>query len=292
ADGLRVLLFTNIIENQPETFLIDRRNDYYSVNFFLPSPEDIENKFLDNTLLDAEIVIDVEEDNKHTLRLLLFDCIIYESNNLSGKPYTSRLGRLTNFVIGPFKKKLEKDKDYARKLPFQMDLKKLHLSYGLAMVFEEIPKLKHKSDGIIFTSSVGPYVGGTCDKILKWKPSDENTVDFKVEIKGDPNNNPTYNILIWIGGRQHQFFQRLTVDKETQTLFLRKNPHNRVIECRYDPCWEGSWRFVRFRDDKDKANHISVYEKIMTSINDNIEKSDLLNHADIIKAKWKVRNKK
>lgn len=39
---------------------------------------------------------------------------------------------------------------------FSMGLKKLELSYGLAKLFEDMEKLQHKSDGIIFTSSIAP----------------------------------------------------------------------------------------------------------------------------------------
>ena len=27
-----------------------------------------------------------------------------------------------------------------------------------------------------------PYVGGRCNDILKWKPADQNSVDFKLKI--------------------------------------------------------------------------------------------------------------
>jgi mRNA guanylyltransferase len=47
-----------------------------------------------------------------------------------------------------------------------MDLKKLELSYGMEKVFEDMARLKHKSDGIIFTASEAPYTFGTCEKML------------------------------------------------------------------------------------------------------------------------------
>jgi mRNA guanylyltransferase len=43
------------------------------------------------------------------------------------------------------------------------------------------------------------------------------------------------------------------------------------VECRYDPDWAGNWRFMRFRDDKNTANHRSTYDKIMESIRDNVD---------------------
>ncbi len=46
-------------------------------------------------------------------------------------------------------------------------------------IFEKIiPKLQHFNDGLIFTKNLIPYFPGTCEEILKWKPSHLNTVDF------------------------------------------------------------------------------------------------------------------
>jgi len=49
----------------------------------------------------------------------------------------------------------------------RVDLKKLHLSYCMNDVFEEQKKLKHKSDGLIFTSESSPYISGNCNKMYK-----------------------------------------------------------------------------------------------------------------------------
>lgn len=61
---------------------------------------------------------------------------------------------------------------------------------------------------------------------------------------------------------------------------------------RYDPLWPECWRFMRFRTDKENANHQNTYNSIMKSISDNVEKSDLLSHMDKIRTRWKEREKK
>lgn len=45
----------------------------------------------------------------------------------------------------------------------------------------------------------------------------------------------------------------------------------RIAEVHWDLTRE-SWRFLRFRDDKPHANHRSVVDKIMQSIEDGVEK--------------------
>jgi hypothetical protein len=48
---------------------------------------------------------------------------------------------------------------------YSIELKKMERSYGLHLVFDQIPKLKHKSDGIVWTPVKCPYVSGTCEKL-------------------------------------------------------------------------------------------------------------------------------
>jgi hypothetical protein len=38
-------------------------------------------------------------------------------------------------------------------------------SYGLALVFDQMTRLKHASDGVIFTPVKLPYTTGTCEKL-------------------------------------------------------------------------------------------------------------------------------
>jgi len=39
-------------------------------------------------------------------------------------------------------------------------------------------KLMHENDGLIFTVDECPYYPGTCEQIWKWKPVDQNSIDF------------------------------------------------------------------------------------------------------------------
>lgn len=36
--------------------------------------------------------------------------------------------------------------------------------------------------GLMMCFLFKPYVGGRCNDILKWKPADQNSVDFKLKI--------------------------------------------------------------------------------------------------------------
>lgn len=55
-----------------------------------------------------------------------------------------------------------------------------------------IPNLQHENDGLIFTMNACPYYPGTCQEIMKWKPTELNTVDF--ELKPLPSSVNCKNI--------------------------------------------------------------------------------------------------
>ena len=50
---------------------------------------------------------------------------------------------------------------------------------------------------------------------------------------------------------------------------------NSIVECSWDG-EEGVWRFMRVRTDKQRPNAKHVYEKVMSSIEDNIEEDDII----------------
>lgn len=40
-------------------------------------------------------------------------------------------------------------------------------------------KLGHKTDGLIFNRNDEEYISGTCEYLLKWKPPELNSIDFR-----------------------------------------------------------------------------------------------------------------
>ena len=51
------------------------------------------------------------------------------------------------------------------------------------------------------------------------------------------------------------------------------------------------WSFLRFRDDKKEANHISTVESVMESILDKGSEEDLIEASKIIRDEWKKRER-
>ncbi|KAJ3017569.1 Dcp1p-Dcp2p decapping enzyme complex alpha subunit [Thoreauomyces humboldtii] len=288
ADGIRCLMFTTTDhQGRGETFLIDRHNDYYQLDFGLPIDGRSRHWHFD-TLVDGELVLDTFEDGRQQLWFLLFDCMAVDGKALVDRPYHKRLGHLREFILKPYLYLSKADPAYAHRQPFRMDLKALQLAYALKEVFDAMPTLKHKSDGIIFTSKDAKYGLGTCHKMLKWKPADENTVDFKIRVMGDYER-PTFVLQLWHGRDEYSDHGILKLTPEEAEVWNHNPPDGRIVECRFDPLLESEWRFHRFRDDKAHANHVNTYEKIMVSIKDGVGKAELFATAPEIRARWKER---
>jgi len=273
-----------------EAFLIDRKNKYkYVKNLWFPLPsKDEKNKkfthFHNDTIIDGELVLDELEDGKTKLRFLIFDLVVYEGDYLAGREYSKRLGYLQEYILNPYKEYLRYNPEYAKHVIFSVELKKLHLSYRMSDVFEEQKLLKHKSDGLIFTSQSSPYISGNCNKMLKWKPIRENSVDFKVHYLKSENR---FTLNIWKGEDEHCYFADLTLDDPKMEKEWEENPpEGKIIECYFE---DNRWHFMRIRNDKENGNHESIVKKIMKSIEDNVEKEELLEHTQTIRNNWKLR---
>lgn len=93
SDGVRVLVFVHRVENESEVYLIDRNDHYRLVSgFYFPHHTDIR-RAIGDTILDGELVIDVDpRTHVETLRLLLFDCLVHDQINIMTKPLSSRYG--------------------------------------------------------------------------------------------------------------------------------------------------------------------------------------------------------
>jgi mRNA guanylyltransferase len=191
-------------------------------------------------------------------------------------------------------------------------MKKMEFPYGMEMMFKDrIPNLPHGNDGLIFTCKDTPYVAGTDQHILKWKPPQENTIDFRLLLGNFPmledddgqfedyDAKPEMELHVNHGGsRGYAFYANLSVTEAEWSALKRLNQplDGRILECYRDPL-KGVWRpkldegTPRFRDDKTDANHVSVVESVLESIQDAVTEDDLIGAAQGIRSAFKARQK-
>ncbi|KAL1305866.1 hypothetical protein AAFC00_004016 [Neodothiora populina] len=316
TDGIRCLLFlTFYIEegNKVEAkILIDRKNDYYNIDnmhFHLPLPDAPDASFHTETLLDGELVLDKLPNGDERKTYLVFDCLALENKSLLQRTLDKRLAYFMESVLKPYQSLLERYPEEVPEQPFLVMPKKMEKAYGIEMMFKDVlPKLPHGNDGLIFTCRTSPYVTGTDQHIIKWKPPHENTIDFRLQLGDFPmveeggerfqdfDACPSFELLVYHGNNRNEYFAPLYLtESEWESMKgMGQMLDGRIIECAKDD--KGRWRMKReadgtprFRDDKTEANHIKTVESVLESIEDAVTETDLLNNVKPIYIQWKRR---
>ncbi|KAG5735708.1 mRNA-capping enzyme subunit alpha [Termitomyces sp. T112] len=308
SDGVRVLFLinTNLVSGDQSLYLIDRHNTYHTVSgIFFPHHENPMMPLRD-TLIDGELVIDVNPRTKEqTLRFLAFDCLVVDEANVMSRPLDKRYGRLQEWFYKPYAKMLEDHPHMVKSQPFDIKVKEINFSYHVDKVFAvDIPALQHGNDGLIYTCVNTPYTPGTDPNIMKWKPPSENSIDFKLELRFPPLRNqpekpdfhakPVFLLHVWCGDERgvakYELYDEMYVDdEEWQKLKLsREQVDDRIVEVYWDAV-ASHWRMMRFRDDKPNGNHCNVVENIIKSIVEGVEKEGLLSRSMAIRNAWKQR---
>ena len=315
SDGIRCLMFLTHDPSMHEaTFLIDRKNDYYLVpDLHFPKSAENPEPFHTDTILDGELVNDTVNDPetgpRTQLMYLVFDCLVLDGDILMHQTLDKRIGHFRDIVYNPYKKLYERFPGEREHLPFLVDWKMMERGYGIEKMFKEtLPNLPHGNDGLIFTCRTTPYQFGTDQHILKWKPAEENSIDFRMVLQfpmveadtddEDPSPYPDYSAMphvkLNVYGGDHDGdipFGAMYLDGERwENMKALNQPLNdRVVECYLME--SNVWSFLRFRDDKHEANHISTVDSVMESIRDKVSEEDLIKASKSIRDEWKKREK-
>ena len=246
--------------------------------------------YQEETLLDGELVWD---ERKQQMVYYIFDGIMFMAKNLCGIDLNGRLQAVQNGVIGPLQARDERNSKkegvsiYERTFPFKMKMKQMWKPYGLRELFERvIPEQGHENDGLIFTPVRDAYQAGTCHRLLKWKPSELNSIDFLIVKDGSG-----WQLFIATQGRVHYY---MDFDVERDDLLLKSvdkidDLDGKIAEFRMTPDHVNKWTFMRFRPDKRLPNDSKTVEKVLQSIKDNVKKEDLLERESKIRSNWKAR---
>jgi mRNA guanylyltransferase len=291
-------------------YLIDRRNDFWYVQgLHFPIPDN-ELAFHTNTLIDGELVIDTAENKQIQAKYLVFDCLVLDGNSLMNRTLDKRIAYFKERIFDPYRQLYKTYPDEIQYLPFVMELKQMQFAYGIEMMFRQIlPNLPHGNDGLIFTCRNTDYKHGTDQHILKWKPEYENSVDFRMELEfpviqpdeqdraegitepwTDYDSMPLIQLCAHTGNNSgDEWYANMHLEPEEweKLKSLNQPLDDRIAECYMDE--RKRWRWMRWRDDKDKPNHISTVESVIESIRDRVTEKELIANAKSIRDEWKKR---
>lgn len=201
ADGERYLLY---VHTDKKVYLINNRLNIKYTGL---------SHTITKTILDGEYVTKDKNGDKMDL-FVAFDIYYLKGNNVSANPLIkdtgkTRLNLLKDFIKLGFTKEstdnnmVIKVKDFYHKDIFKSAKK-------ILKNFKNIDNV-YKIDGLIYTPTnlpVGgfaegdePKLSGSWNRVFKWKPPEENTIDFLVNFKGliDINGKKSQLCLLYVG---------------------------------------------------------------------------------------------
>lgn len=293
SDGLRCLMLLSEFVSaetgsEERVYLITRKKEVswvQNIHIAASNPRG----FHVGTLLDGELIL--TKDGK--VRFLAFDILAHEGKILLDRNLEKRLGYLDELVCKPFVRFCQQEPQAAANFDFKIYMKAMSQSYRLDSVIRQ--EREHHSDGLIFTSVQAPYICGTNKHILKWKPADENSLDFAIRLdfkeldngEFDYNSKPKFTLLAWTGPSE-QDYGTLSVSDELWEKWKSLNEclNYRIVEVVRE---DGEYKFMRFRDDKEHGNHINVVKEVEKSIADDIGLEELETYIPQIREKWYER---
>lgn len=179
ADGTRYMM---LIKDKDEVYFFDRDNSCFKINNLVFLTRDLKGH-LKNTLLDGEMVID-KVKNLSIPRFLVYDIVVSEDENVGMKSFVERLGIIRHKIIEPRHEAMRQGLIRKEGEPFSIRNKDFwDTQQAHSLLSEKFARqLSHEPDGLIFQPKLEPYVCGRCDEVLKWKPSEQNSVDFQLKI--------------------------------------------------------------------------------------------------------------
>jgi len=300
ADGERNLLY---IHTDNRVYLINNRLKITYTGLKHPHAK---------TIIDGELITKDRFGNNMNL-YAAFDVYYHKGNNVSNKPLISkgkdRLDILKEVIESKEHKFVSVNKDN------KLNVKLKEFKYGNDEKILKHSKIiidNHKNDnieyyvdGLIFTPinlNVGSKkegddssLTGTWNKVLKWKPVEDNTIDFLINFVRDTDlNGEIYKYCkLYVGYNQdleidplkilkHEFEDNIYAKKEFGEVYLKYNSNrhlvtndddvisdNMIVEFAYDNDTDNEFlKWVPYRIRHDKTELYKMTNKISGTAND------------------------
>uniref|UniRef100_UPI0037E8D94D mRNA-capping enzyme n=1 Tax=Semicossyphus pulcher TaxID=241346 RepID=UPI0037E8D94D len=281
ADGTRYMM---LINGKNEVFMVDRDNSiFHLANLEFPFRKD-PRIHLANTLLDGEMIID--KVNGHPVpRYLIYDIIKFNGQPVGQCDFNIRLLCIEKEIISPRMEKMKTGQIDKTKEPFSVRNKPFFDIHASRKLLEGsfTSQVSHEVDGLIF-QPCGRYKAGRCDDILKWKPPNLNSVDFRLKITkvGGEGLLPQTVGLLYVGNYDRPFANM----KATKEL---KQYDSKIIECTFA---NNTWVFMRQRVDKSFPNSYDTAMAVCKSIQEPVTKEILLEYVDRCTQAVQAQNRK
>ena len=265
-DGTRMFLLFGFYESSTEgeeveyAVFLDRSYRVYLVPVDAPDP------VFQGTLLDGEL----QAKHDGTYKYTVFDVYVHEGNSLRQLPFEHRRCVYEGFI----------EKQLIVTQPgLQLAVKQWHDMKRCGAVWEMFQSV---ADGLIFQPQRGaPVQHGIQSDVFKWKPAEQQTIDFYVTLLQDSQNPNELSVLLECGqgpnivpaSQYNCFYTGPAADVSQKRT---------VVECKL-VAMQGDVRDVRAfhftavkaRPDKSYANDARVVQSTLIAYLENITIRDL-----------------
>lgn len=204
-------------------------------------------------------------------RYLAYDVIVYDSKDVSKSSfYPDRYSIIEKEIMGGRHRAMKEGRLVREREPISVRIKQFwELTAAKSLLGDKFAKqLSHEPDGLIFQPAKEPYNPGPASDVLKWKPLNMNSVDFKLKIvtESGPGILPRKIGHLFVGGLDRPFGQMTSIKG-------CKEYNNKIIECKYE---KGQWVFMRERTDKTYPNSYNTAQAVCHSIREPVSTEILL----------------
>lgn len=288
TDGVRNLMLICRDHERVYTLLVDRGFRFYYTDV----------KFSDylrqglGTLLDGEIIWEPTG----------FKYYVHDIVCLAGKPhvatqpYRQRMEQVTNILRWAC---FPPDPESRAPLQLQLLPKQLYPMKDLGRVWHEIiPRLAHRSDGLILTPDKIPHTGKKNKLMFKYKEPSDHTIDLQLDRRLDHSVGdvegmdsrqdglgppyPAYQLQTWDTRDRHDFCAvSMSPERWAQLGFTPETGgpdghRGAIVECRYNED-RVMWVPVAWRTDKLVPNDVHTVQRTIETMIESLTVEELLN---------------
>ena len=250
TDGERYMMVATTFEGKPVCFFVNRAFDMIEVKIRLNK------KVYEGTILDGELYQDT---------LMVYDALLVSGKPVGHMNLFQRLTETENMMKGIIYMKLDKHR------------LKLKTFYSMRdydhFMYEYLPKVEQKIDGLVFTPVNEPVRIGTHETMFKWKPREKNTVDFHMKRGRSFNNDAVWKLYVQEKGK-------LIYESEFPLSTMNEPwfEEGAIVECMYitwekGPLW---WKPLKRRTDKTHPNNRRTFYRTIANIKEDIQMKEFL----------------
>jgi len=261
ADGMRYLV---LINDENEVYAFDRDNNVFELPLRFPRVNKLDEHIAD-TLIDCEVIIDKQDGNIRP-RMLIYDLILLEKELVGKEKFGKRFDLIRTNIVKPLEDALKTGKMSVQ----VMSVRRKDFFFIVATSKVLQMRVGHHVDGLIFQPNDDKYTPGRFNKLLKWKPVEESSVDFKLVMErhvkeGHPVE---WKAALYVLGLASPFAY---MDGKKSL----KQYDGKIVECTFNVL-DGKWHFMRERTDKSHPNALSTAISVCETIKNPLSQNVLL----------------